>query len=76
MRIGERCYKVDQIRKKWLKNGEQHTQTERKPTAFVILDCRSRQYTGGGSRVYLKRLFAYAIIAIAKKEIVSKRYTK
>lgn len=48
----------------------------RKPTVFVILDCRSRQYIVGGSREYLKRLLAYAIMAVAKKEVVSKRYTK
>ena len=48
----------------------------KKPTVFVILDCRSRQYIVGGSREYLKRLLAYAIMAVAKKEVVSKRYTK
>ena len=63
-------------RKNWSRNGRKATKTERKPTVFVILDCRSRQYIVGGSREYLKRLLAYAIMAVAKKEVVSKRYTK
>ena len=35
-------------RKNWSRNGRKATQTERKPTVFVILDCRSRQCIVGG----------------------------
>ena len=36
-------------RKNWSRNGRKATQTERKPTVFVILDCRSRQCIVGGA---------------------------
>lgn len=45
----------DQTRRKLSKNGEVCTQTERKPTVFVILDCRSRQYIVGGERINIMK---------------------
>lgn len=40
------------------------------------MEVREQMYISGGNREYLILVTAYDILAVAKKEIVSKRYTK
>ena len=46
------------------------------PVNNIVIQKKSVKNISGKSREYLKRLPAYAILAVAKKEIVSKRCTK
>ena len=45
------------------------------PVNNIVIQKKSVKNISGKSREYLKRLPAYAILAVAKKEIVSRRYT-